>query len=41
VRGAPWFGSEDHQSLPFEAVFDRIVKATVEDTPVDPTNLPE
>jgi AcrR family transcriptional regulator len=33
-----YFGSKDAL---FEAVFDRIVKATVEDTPIDPNNLPE
>src|ERR1700732_2755467 len=33
-----YFGSKDAL---FGAVFDRIVKATVEDTPIDPTNLPE
>src|ERR1700691_346141 len=25
----------------FDAVFDRIVEATLSDTPIDPTNLPE
>jgi AcrR family transcriptional regulator len=33
-----YFGSKDAL---FEAVFDRIVKATLRDTPIDPTNLPE
>jgi AcrR family transcriptional regulator len=33
-----YFGSKDGL---FEAVFDRIVKATLRDTPIDPTNLPE
>ncbi len=33
-----YFGSKDAL---FEAIFDRIVKATVVDTPIDPTNLPE
>jgi AcrR family transcriptional regulator len=33
-----YFGSKDGL---FDAVFDRIVKATVEETPIDPTDLPE
>src|ERR1700749_1872192 len=33
-----YFGSKD--SL-FDAVFDRIVQATVTETPIDPTDLPE
>src|SRR6202050_5373647 len=33
-----YFGSKDGL---FDAVFDRIVNATVTDTPIDPTNLPE
>ncbi len=33
-----YFGSKDGL---FDAVFDRIVSATVTDTPIDPTNLPE
>jgi AcrR family transcriptional regulator len=33
-----YFGSKDAL---FEAVFDRIVEATLRDTPIDPTNLPE
>jgi AcrR family transcriptional regulator len=33
-----YFGSKDAL---FDAVFDRIVKATLDDTPIDPTNLPE
>jgi AcrR family transcriptional regulator len=33
-----YFGSKDAL---FEAVFDRFVKATLRDTPIDPTNLPE
>ena len=33
-----YFGSKDGL---FDAVFDRIVKATVNDTPIDPANLPE
>jgi AcrR family transcriptional regulator len=33
-----YFGSKDAL---FDAVFDRIVKATLSDTPIDPTNLPE
>src|ERR1700722_18258625 len=33
-----YFGSKDAL---FDAVFDRIVEATLEDTPIDPTNLPE
>lgn len=33
-----YFGSKDAL---FEAVFDRIVKATLRDTPIEPTNLPE
>jgi AcrR family transcriptional regulator len=33
-----YFGSKDAL---FEAVFDRIVEATLSDTPIDPTNLPE
>jgi AcrR family transcriptional regulator len=33
-----YFGSKDAL---VEAVFDRIVEATLEDTPIDPTDLPE
>jgi AcrR family transcriptional regulator len=33
-----YFGSKDGL---FQAVFDRIVDATLKDTPIDPTNLPE
>src|ERR1700722_7172361 len=33
-----YFGSKDAL---FDAVFDRIVEATLRDTPIDPTNLPE
>lgn len=33
-----YFGSKDAL---FEAVFDRIVEATLRDTPIDPTDLPE
>ena len=33
-----YFGSKDGL---FDAVFDRIVNATVTDTPMDPTDLPE
>jgi AcrR family transcriptional regulator len=33
-----YFGSKDGL---FDAVFDRVVKGTVTDTPIDPTNLPE
>lgn len=33
-----YYGSKDGL---FDAVFDRIVKATVSDTPIDPTDLPE
>jgi AcrR family transcriptional regulator len=33
-----YFGSKDGL---FDAVFDRIVKATLNDTPIDPANLPE
>ncbi|MDQ1488652.1 MAG: hypothetical protein QOJ23_1166 [Actinomycetota bacterium] len=33
-----YFGSKDGL---FQAVFDRIVNATLKDTPIDPTNLPE
>jgi AcrR family transcriptional regulator len=33
-----YFGSKDGL---FDAVFDRIVNATVTDTPIDPANLPE
>lgn len=33
-----YFGSKDGL---FDAVFDRIVQATVSETPVDPTDLPE
>jgi AcrR family transcriptional regulator len=33
-----YFGSKDGL---FDAVFDRIVNATVTDTPIDPTDLPE
>src|SRR5580692_9114923 len=33
-----YFGSKDGL---FDAVFDRIVKATVEETPIDPSDLPE
>jgi AcrR family transcriptional regulator len=33
-----YFGSKDAL---FEAVFDRIVKETLRDTPIDPTDLPE
>src|SRR3984885_6567086 len=33
-----YFGSKDGM---FEAVFDRIVQATVSETPIDPTDLPE
>lgn len=33
-----YFGSKDAL---FEAVFDRIVEATLRDIPIDPTNLPE
>jgi AcrR family transcriptional regulator len=33
-----YFGSKDGL---FDAVFDRIVKATLRDTPIDPANLPE
>jgi AcrR family transcriptional regulator len=33
-----YFGSKDGL---FEAVFDRIVEATLSETPIDPTNLPE
>jgi AcrR family transcriptional regulator len=33
-----YFGSKDAL---FEAVFDRIVQATLKDTPIDPTDLPE
>jgi AcrR family transcriptional regulator len=33
-----YFGSKDEL---FDAVFDRIVEATLRDTPIDPTDLPE
>jgi AcrR family transcriptional regulator len=33
-----YFGSKDAL---FDAVFDRIVEATISETPIDPTNLPE
>jgi AcrR family transcriptional regulator len=33
-----YFGSKDAL---FEAVFDRVVKATLAETPIDPTDLPE
>jgi AcrR family transcriptional regulator len=33
-----YFGSKDRL---FDAVFDRIVQATVSETPIDPTDLPE
>jgi AcrR family transcriptional regulator len=33
-----YFGSKDAL---FDAVFDRIVEATLRETPIDPTNLPE
>jgi AcrR family transcriptional regulator len=33
-----YFGSKEAL---FEAVFDRVVKATLRDTPIDPTDLPE
>ena len=33
-----YFGSKDGL---FDAVFDRIVEATLRETPIDPTNLPE
>jgi AcrR family transcriptional regulator len=33
-----YFGSKDAL---FEAVFDRVVEATLRETPIDPTNLPE